>query len=84
MVRKDVACPWEDKGKVMRLLNERYRDNDIPQVDGVKIMENSSEWALILPDADQPTFHIIVEARTNDRANAMVEKYGSLVGSLQG
>jgi mannose-1-phosphate guanylyltransferase/phosphomannomutase len=84
MIRKDVACPWEEKGKVMRLLNERYRDNDIPQVDGVKIMENSTEWALILPDADQPIFHIIVEARTSDRANAMVEKYGSLVGSLQG
>ena len=39
-----------------------------PQVDGVKIMANGNEWALILPDADQPIFHIIAEARTNDRA----------------
>ncbi len=84
MVRKDVACRWEDKGKVMRLLNERYRDNSIPQIDGVKIMENSNEWVLILPDADQPTFHIIVEAQTNEHAAAMLEKYSALVGSLQG
>jgi mannose-1-phosphate guanylyltransferase/phosphomannomutase len=84
MIRKDVACPWEDKGKVMRLLNERYRDNNIPQVDGVKIMENGNEWVLILPDADQPTFHIIAEARNQDRASTMVEKYSSLVSSLQG
>jgi mannose-1-phosphate guanylyltransferase/phosphomannomutase len=84
MIRKDVTCPWEDKGKVMRLLNERYRDNNIPQVDGVKIMENGNEWVLILPDADQPTFHIIAEARNQDRASTMVEKYSSRVSSLQG
>ncbi|HUS15198.1 MAG TPA: mannose-1-phosphate guanyltransferase [Chloroflexia bacterium] len=83
MLRKDVSCRWEDKGKVMRLLNERYRDNNIPQIDGVKIMENGNEWVLILPDADQPTFHIIAEARNDDRASAMVEKYTSLVSSLQ-
>ncbi|MGI8588479.1 MAG: sugar phosphate nucleotidyltransferase [Chloroflexia bacterium] len=84
MLRKDVGCRWDDKGKVMRLLNERYRDNNIPQIDGVKIMERDNEWVLILPDADQPTFHIITEARNNDRAAALMEKYSALVGSLQG
>jgi mannose-1-phosphate guanylyltransferase/phosphomannomutase len=83
LIRKDVSCRWEDKGKVMRVLNERYRDERIPQVDGVKIMENGNEWALILPDADQPTFHVIAEARNPDRAEAMVEKYSALVSSLQ-
>ncbi len=83
MIRKDVSCRWEDKGKVMRLLNERYRDERIPQIDGVKVVENDNEWALILPDADQPTFHIITEAHSTDRAQAMMEKYSALVSSLQ-
>lgn len=83
MIRKDVTCRWEDKGKVMRLLNERYRDNNIPQIDGVKIVENSGDWVLILPDADQPTFHIIAEARNTERASSMLEKYSALVSSLQ-
>ena len=82
VVRKDVTCRWEDKGRVMRLLNERYRDDEVPQVDGVKISDGQ-EWALILPDADQPVFHIIAEAANMDRAQAMAEKYGDLVSSLQ-
>jgi mannose-1-phosphate guanylyltransferase/phosphomannomutase len=84
MLRKDVACRWEDKGKVMRLLNERYRTANVTQVDGVKILEADSEWALVLPDADQPVFHVITEARTNERANALMEKYSAIVSSLQG
>ena len=83
LIRKDVNCRWEDKGKVMRLLNERYRDERVPQIDGVKIQENGNEWVLILPDADQPTFHIIAEARNSDRAESLVERYSALVSSLQ-
>jgi mannose-1-phosphate guanylyltransferase/phosphomannomutase len=82
LVRKDVTCRWEDKGRVMRLLNERYRDEGVPQVDGVKIGDGR-EWVLILPDADQPVFHIIAEAVTREQAEAMAERYGDVVSSLQ-
>jgi mannose-1-phosphate guanylyltransferase/phosphomannomutase len=82
LVRKDVSCRWEDKGRVMRVLNERYRDESVAQVDGVKIGDGR-EWVLILPDADQPVFHIIAEAGNMDQAQAMAEKYGALVTSLQ-
>ncbi len=82
IARKDVTCRWEDKGRVMRLLNEQYRDEGVPQVDGVKI-GNGNQWALILPDADQPVFHIVAEAPNQNEAEAMAEKYGDLVSSLQ-
>ncbi len=82
IARKDVTCRWEDKGRVMRLLNEQYRDERVPQVDGVKI-GNGNQWALILPDADQPVFHIVAEAPNQNEAEAMAEKYGDLVSSLQ-
>jgi mannose-1-phosphate guanylyltransferase/phosphomannomutase len=81
-VRREVQCRWEDKGRVMRLLNERYRDESVPQVDGVKIGDGR-QWVLILPDADQPLFHVIAEDLTREQAEAKAERYSDVVSSLQ-
>ncbi|MDQ6693038.1 MAG: mannose-1-phosphate guanyltransferase [Chloroflexota bacterium] len=78
-----VPCRWEDKGRVMRILNEQYRDNSTKQVDGVKIDLGRGEWALILPDADRPLFHVIAEANTDQEARQLVDKYAGLVQGLQ-
>lgn len=78
-----VPCRWEDKGRVMRILNEQYRDTSTKQVDGVKIDLGNSEWALILPDADRPLFHVIAEAETDSVARQLVDKYAGLVQGLQ-
>ncbi len=78
-----VPCRWEDKGRVMRILNEQYRDNSAKQVDGVKIDLGNSEWALILPDADRPLFHVIAEADSDAEARQLVDKYAGLVQGLQ-
>lgn len=78
-----VPCRWEDKGRVMRILNEQYRNNSTRQVDGVKIDLGNHEWALILPDADRPLFHVIAEAHTDLAARQLVDKYSGLVQGLQ-
>lgn len=78
-----VPCRWEDKGRVMRILNEQYRDSSTRQVDGVKIDLGRGEWALILPDADRPLFHVIAEADTDAEARQLVDKYAGLVQGLQ-
>ncbi|MDQ3930331.1 MAG: mannose-1-phosphate guanyltransferase, partial [Chloroflexota bacterium] len=78
-----VPCRWEDKGRVMRILNEQYRDTGTKQVDGVKINLGNGEWALILPDADRPLFHVIAEADTDTEARQLVDKYAGLVQGLQ-
>jgi mannose-1-phosphate guanylyltransferase/phosphomannomutase len=78
-----VPCRWEDKGRVMRVLNEQYRDSTSRQIDGVKIDFGQGEWALILPDADRPIFHVIAEAGTEAEARQMVDKYAGLVQGLQ-
>lgn len=80
--RSKVPCPWEEKGKVMRLLAEQYHDSGVQQIDGVKI-ELGEEWVLVLPDIDRPLFHIIAESASNDGARILVEKYAALVSSLQ-
>lgn len=83
LVRTKVPCRWEDKGKVMRMLNEQYKSsNGQPQVDGVRI-DLDSEWVLILPDAERPLFHVFAESQSLEQAQLLVEKYAAIVNSLQ-
>ncbi len=53
MSANHVICPWENKGKVMRILNEQYRERRTKPIDGIKI-DLGNEWVLVLPDADRP------------------------------
>jgi mannose-1-phosphate guanylyltransferase/phosphomannomutase len=77
-----VSCPWEHKGKVMRILSEQYRERRAKPIDGIKI-DLGKEWVLVLPDADSPLFHIIAESVSNEQAQALAEKYARVVSGLQ-
>lgn len=77
-----VTCPWESKGKVMRILSEQYRERRAKPIDGIKI-DLGKEWVLVLPDADRPLFHIVAESFSNEQAQALAEKYAHVVSGLQ-
>lgn len=77
-----VPCRWENKGKVMRILNQQYQERQVDQVDGIKI-DLGDEWVLILPDPDGPFFHVIAEGSNDDQARILTEKYAGLVAGLQ-
>jgi mannose-1-phosphate guanylyltransferase/phosphomannomutase len=77
-----VICPWEYKGRVMRILSEQYRERRAKPIDGIKI-ELGKEWVLVLPDADRPLFHVVAESVSNDQAQALAEKYARVVSGLQ-
>ncbi|HEY4385966.1 MAG TPA: mannose-1-phosphate guanyltransferase, partial [Ktedonobacteraceae bacterium] len=77
-----VPCPWEHKGKVMRILSEQYRERRAKPIDGIKI-DLGKEWVLVLPDADSPLFHIVAESVSNEQAQALAEKYARVVSGLQ-
>jgi mannose-1-phosphate guanylyltransferase/phosphomannomutase len=83
LIRTQVNCPWEYKGKVMRILSEQYRERREEPIDGVKIDLGAEEWVLVLPDADRPLFHVLAEARTRDSAQALADKYARVVSGLQ-
>jgi len=80
--RTMVNCPWESKGKVMRILSEQYRDRRTKPIDGIKI-DLGKEWVLVLPDADRPLFHVVAESVSNEQAQALAEKYARVVSGLQ-
>jgi mannose-1-phosphate guanylyltransferase/phosphomannomutase len=77
-----VPCRWENKGKVMRILNERYADRGLEQIDGIKI-ELDGEWVLVRPDPDGPFFHVIAEGSNDEHARVLTDRYADLVTSLQ-
>jgi mannose-1-phosphate guanylyltransferase/phosphomannomutase len=83
MARLKVACPWEEKGRVMRMLAQEPVTDQTKQVDGVKHVYDG-EWVLVLPSGDQPVFDVWAEARDEGRAWALAHQYAERVGSLRG
>lgn len=79
-----VPCPWEAKGKVMRLLSQQYQTaNTQRNIDGIRIDMGETDWVLVLPDPDRPLFHVIAEAQSGEGSRVLMEKYATLVSSLQ-
>src|SRR5919198_420800 len=74
IARLKVDCPWEDKGRVMRLLAEEPRTAATKQVDGVKHVYDG-EWVLVLPESDAPRFDVWAEARSEGKAWELVQGY---------
>ncbi len=85
LARTEVPCPWEIKGRVMRLLHEQARQQggeQQAQIDGVRF-QFDGEWTLVLPDPDRPVFHIYAESISPEHASALAEKYVELVRRIE-
>jgi mannose-1-phosphate guanylyltransferase/phosphomannomutase len=73
-----VACPWEVKGEVMRLLVDRYRKERIDLTDGLKV-EVEGGWVLIIPDPDRPSYRVIVSVEGHCDAAVHLAAYVAAV-----
>ncbi|WP_114296655.1 mannose-1-phosphate guanyltransferase [Anaerobacterium chartisolvens] len=74
MSKRNIFCPWELKGKVMRTLITDKNNERIELIDGVKfIMDNG--WALVLPDADMPLCRVYSEGKSPEIAETISEYY---------
>lgn len=71
---KRIPCPWEAKGKVMRHAMDFAKNLQTQLIDGVKIIMNKDEWALVLPDPDRPFVNITVESTSKEKSEALLEK----------
>ena len=50
----------------MRELGERVKDVRVEQADGIRVEENGG-WAQLVPDPDEPLFHIYAEGADGER-----------------
>jgi mannose-1-phosphate guanylyltransferase/phosphomannomutase len=78
IVSRQVDCPWEFKGRVMRRAMEHSEKNPRQLLDGVKIFLDES-WVLLIPDKERPIFHIIVETGNHEESAALAREYETLV-----
>ncbi|MCS6949746.1 MAG: mannose-1-phosphate guanyltransferase [bacterium] len=84
LVRRSVQCPWELKGTVMRVMTRECRDDGkVELIDGIKIYQNG-RWALILPDASEPLFHLYAEAENPEAAQGLLEHYRQRIEQMTG
>src|SRR3954447_6854029 len=81
LVHRHLPCPWALKGTVMRLLTERFRDQDVDLMDGIKVFEERG-WAQILPDPDEPLVHVYAEGRTEEESEQLEAEFRALVEEI--
>lgn len=82
MVRERIHCPWEKKGTVMRLLTEDSKDKETLLLDGIRL-SYGDDWVLAYPSQDQPCFHIVAEASTEEAARKLIETYSEKIRRWQ-
>ncbi len=81
IAQKDVFCPWDYKGLVMRRLMEAAKGRNVELKDGIRI-QDTDRWALVFPDADEPLFHVYAEADSEIRAQAEVNHYIDFIRTI--
>lgn len=81
LAKKDTFCPWDYKGLVMRRLMEAAKGKETELTDGIKIYD-TNRWTLIFPDAEEPLFHIYVEADSESRAQSEVNHYVDFIRNI--
>ena len=82
LIKKDIECPWNAKGKVMRELTQGNGNNKMELYEGVKIHHDKG-WVLVLPDADEPVCTIYTEGVSvevaEELSNMYVEKIQNII-----
>lgn len=72
IAKKEVKCPWNMKGKVMRNLIEENDSNSVDLIEGVKLNFDDS-WALILPDAEEPLCRVYAESKNSEQLKKLTD-----------
>jgi mannose-1-phosphate guanylyltransferase / phosphomannomutase len=81
LVHTRAACPWALKGTAMRLLIEAAKSHRTDHTDGLKVFEKSG-WAQMIPDPDEPVFHIYAEGRTQEDSARLEAKYRAMLEDI--
>jgi len=75
-------CPWESKGRVMRVLLEQHSDALLDLADGIKVFVDGG-WVLVQPDPDTPYYHVVVSVEDAVRGRELLESYAERVRAAQ-
>jgi mannose-1-phosphate guanylyltransferase/phosphomannomutase len=77
-VERNIHCPWDRKGKVMRYMMKETEGKHRLLIDGVKILyenDKSSTSVLVWPDPTRPLFHVYSESAAEETAALLAAQY---------
>ena len=73
VARDSIACPWDQKGAVMRTLYDEFETKDLELTDGLRVRREGG-WVLILPDAGEATVNLYAEGPTDAIADLYLKE----------
>jgi mannose-1-phosphate guanylyltransferase/phosphomannomutase len=84
VVRRAIPTPWSAKGTVMRAVLEAADGRKVDTTDGVRIVEDSGSWALVLPDPAEAVTHLWAEAANAASATQLLDTWAQVVERSHG
>ena len=81
VVHTQAPCPWELKGTAMRLLIEGSKGHQTDHTDGIKVFEPRG-WVQMIPDPDEPVFHIYAEGASRQDSTRLEAKYRAMLAQI--
>jgi len=83
LLHKTIACPWSLKGTVMRSATEQLQQRSsktskLSMVDGIQLSTKDT-WVQLLPDADEPIFHVFAEGRDHADSERLADEFLDVV-----
>jgi mannose-1-phosphate guanylyltransferase/phosphomannomutase len=78
LIHQRAPVPWSLKGMAMRELGERVRERRVEPADGIRVEENGG-WAQLVPDPDEPLFHIYAEGNDDQHSATIARRYRELL-----
>ena len=65
----------------MRLLIEAMKGMQTDHTDGIKVFEPEG-WVQLIPDPDEPVFHIYAEGHSREESNRLEAKYRAMLDEI--
>ncbi|MCA1831469.1 MAG: sugar phosphate nucleotidyltransferase [Actinomycetota bacterium] len=78
VLHRTVRTPWEKKGSVMRHVATTARGDRTQDTEGLKVF-HGEDWALVVPDPEDPITHVWAEGRSLDASERWAARYIGLI-----
>ncbi|MCW3995601.1 MAG: phosphoglucosamine mutase [Candidatus Bathyarchaeota archaeon] len=77
-----IPCQDDKKESLQQKIYEQVKDQNISTIDGVKIWFPDSSAILIRPSGTEPIFRLYAEAKTQEKAQKLIEEYSSKIKQI--
>ncbi|MBC8059865.1 MAG: nucleotidyltransferase [Clostridiaceae bacterium] len=80
---REINCPWNLKGRVMRSMIEESTAKSVDLIEGVKLNYENS-WALVIPDSDEPICRVYTESMKESETERLNREISEKILAITG